>query len=219
MPTDARLVGPVNPDASLSDLPIVARRGLLVAGAALGGVALTSGPAAALQDAEPRDVPAVPGAAGGGLPRLVDVDIDGIAGAGDPAPDGLELIAALDGPLLVGVTVSAEGRVFLNWPRWGDTVEFTVDEVRVADGEGRVYLTAYESGAILFRLEDGTIEELVADPRLLWPDTMSLAPDGYLYVTTNQLHRQPRYHVGVNLRRAPYALFRFPVDATPVRLS
>jgi len=28
------------------------------------------------------------------------------------------------------------------------------------------------------------------DPRVLWPDTMSLAMNGYLYFTANQLHRQ-----------------------------
>ena len=31
---------------------------------------------------------------------------------------------------------------------------------------------------------------------MLWPDTMSLAGDGYLYFTANQLHRQPSYHNG-----------------------
>ena len=34
------------------------------------------------------------------------------------------------------------------------------------------------------------------DLRLIWPDTLSLATDGYLYVTANQLHRQARYNNG-----------------------
>ena len=68
------------------------------------------------------------------------------------------------------------------------------------------------------RLPDGTFETLVHDPRLLWPDTMSVA-DGYLYVTANQLHRQPTMHNGQDLREKPYQLFRFKVDARPVRLS
>ena len=48
---------------------------------------------------------------------------------------------------------------------------------------------------------------------------MSLANDGYLYVTSNQLHRQPTMHSGKNLRQRPYQLFRFKVDAKPVRLE
>jgi sugar lactone lactonase YvrE len=52
----------------------------------------------------------------------------------------------------------------------------------------------------------------------LWPDTLSLATDGYLYVTANQLHRQARFHKGRDLRRRPYTLFRVRIDAQPVLL-
>jgi sugar lactone lactonase YvrE len=85
------------------------------------------------------------------------------------------------------------------------------------DDQGRFYLTDYEHNAVLRRLPDGTFETLVHDPRLLWPDTMSVA-DGYLYVTANQLHRQDRYQQGKDLRRYPYSLFRVPIDAGPVNL-
>ncbi|MGV3774845.1 MAG: hypothetical protein ACO1QB_18250 [Verrucomicrobiales bacterium] len=57
------------------------------------------------------------------------------------------------------------------------------------------------------------------DPRALWPDTMSIAEDGYLYFIANQLHRQPSFHDGKDLRVKPYYLFRFPVDGKPVRLK
>lgn len=56
------------------------------------------------------------------------------------------------------------------------------------------------------------------DPRLLWPDTLSLARDGYLYVTANQLHRQADYQNGEDLRAKPYTLFRIRVEAEPVLL-
>ena len=85
------------------------------------------------------------------------------------------------------------------------------------DDRGRLYLTDYEHDSILRRLPDGTFEVLVHDPRLLWPDTMSVA-DGYLYVTANQLHRQATYQGGEDLRQYPYSLFRVPIDAGPVRL-
>jgi hypothetical protein len=48
---------------------------------------------------------------------------------------------------------------------------------------------------------------------------MSIATDGFLYVTANQLHRQARYHGGKDLRRKPYALFRVRIEAQPVLLK
>jgi sugar lactone lactonase YvrE len=86
------------------------------------------------------------------------------------------------------------------------------------DDAGRIYSTAVEANAVFRRLTDGSWETVVHDPRLLWPDTMSVAADGYLYVTANQLHRQAQYRGGEDQRRRPYALFRTPIDAGPVRL-
>lgn len=87
-----------------------------------------------------------------------------------------------------------------------------------SDDKGRIYATSYEQDGILRRLPDGTFETLVHDPRVLWPDTLSVASDGFLYFTANQLHRQPNYHGGKDLREKPYVLFRVPIDAGPVRL-
>jgi sugar lactone lactonase YvrE len=86
------------------------------------------------------------------------------------------------------------------------------------DDSGALYATAGEQNAILRRRPDGVLETLVHDPRLLWPDTMSVAADGHLYVTANQLHRQAKYRGGSDERRYPYALFRTRIDAGPVRL-
>jgi sugar lactone lactonase YvrE len=86
------------------------------------------------------------------------------------------------------------------------------------DDRGRLYVTDGEHDAIHRRLPDGTWETVVSDPRLLWPDTMSVAADGHLYVTANQLYRQSKYRGGEDQRRKPYVLFRTPIDAGPVRL-
>ncbi len=56
-------------------------------------------------------------------------------------------------------------------------------------------------------------ETLVHDARALWPDTLSLAANGHLYFTANQLHRQARYHDGKDQQEKPYALFRVKADA------
>jgi sugar lactone lactonase YvrE len=87
-----------------------------------------------------------------------------------------------------------------------------------SDASGYIYSTNYEHNAILRRLPEGEWETVVHDPRLLWPDTLSLATDGYLYVTANQLHRQARFHNGQDLRHKPYTLFRININAQPVLL-
>jgi sugar lactone lactonase YvrE len=88
-----------------------------------------------------------------------------------------------------------------------------------SDADGCIYATDYEHNAVLRRMPGGEWQTVVHDPRLLWPDTLSVAADGYLYVTANQLHRQARYHDGKDLRHKPYALFRARIDARPVMLG
>ncbi|MEA2510734.1 MAG: hypothetical protein QOJ59_221 [Thermomicrobiales bacterium] len=87
-----------------------------------------------------------------------------------------------------------------------------------SDAAGNVYATNYEHDAVMRRRPDGRWETVAHDPRLLWPDTLSVATDGYLYVTANQLHRQARFHGGRDRREKPYALFRVRIDAQPVLL-
>jgi sugar lactone lactonase YvrE len=87
-----------------------------------------------------------------------------------------------------------------------------------SDAADRIYATSYEHNAILRRNPDGAWEMVAHDPRLLWPDTMSVAADGHLYVTTNQLHRQTRDQSGRDLRHKPYSLLRIRIDAAPVLL-
>lgn len=41
----------------------------------------------------------------------------------------LELVATFDGAMPTGVTVSQDERIFINFPRWGDEVSYTVGEV------------------------------------------------------------------------------------------
>ena len=42
----------------------------------------------------------------------------------------LEPVAYFNGAMSTGVTVSQKGRIFVNFPKWGDEVSFTVAEVR-----------------------------------------------------------------------------------------
>jgi sugar lactone lactonase YvrE len=84
-----------------------------------------------------------------------------------------------------------------------------------SDEHGNVYAGDYEHDSIRKLQPGGEWQTIVHDPRVLWPDTLSVATDGYLYFTANQLHRQPVFHGGKDLRRPPYALFRVRIDAGP----
>jgi sugar lactone lactonase YvrE len=155
-----------------------------------------------------------------GPPSHLAMGADGIA----ISHDGKRLFyCPLASRRLFSVSVDALANLDLS----DDMVDRTVidhgDKGGAADGmesdaEGRVYVTNYEHNAILRLKTDGTYETLVHDPRVLWPDTLSLAADGYLYFTANQLHRMGRFHHGKDLRQRPYSLFRIRVDARPVLL-
>lgn len=88
-----------------------------------------------------------------------------------------------------------------------------------ADDKGRLYAGDYEHNSIHQRQADGAWTTIASDPRILWPDTLSVGPDGYLYFTANQLHRQAGFHEGKDLRQKPYMLFRVRIDAGPVMLK
>ncbi len=45
-------------------------------------------------------------------------------------------------------------------------------------------------------------------PQLIWPDTYSVSKDGYIYITTSQINKQPDYNNGVNKRNSPYNVFK-----------
>lgn len=84
-----------------------------------------------------------------------------------------------------------------------------------ADANGTVYASDYEHNGIRKRLADGTWQTIAHDPRAIWPDTLSIGPDGYLYFTANQLNRQAGFHGGKDLRTKPYSLFRVKINAAP----
>ncbi|MCD8350988.1 MAG: major royal jelly family protein [Planctomycetaceae bacterium] len=85
----------------------------------------------------------------------------------------------------------------------------------MTDANGIVYAGDYENNGIRAIKPDGTMETVVHDPRALWPDTLSIGPDGNLYFTANQLHRQAGYSGGKDYREKPYSLFRVKIGAGP----
>jgi len=158
---------------------------------------------------------------GGQIKQGASMGSDGIA----ISSDGSRLYyCPLGSRKLYSVSTDALADKSLDEQKVGATVTDEGDRGGASDGlesdvAGYIYSTNYEHNAILRRVPDGKWETVVHDPSLLWPDTLSLATDGYLYVTANQLHRQARFNKeGRDLRRKPYTLFRTKVDAQPVLL-
>jgi sugar lactone lactonase YvrE len=87
----------------------------------------------------------------------------------------------------------------------------------VLDVNNRLYFMDMEQNAIYQRTSDGRIRAIVVDPRLMWPDTMAIGADGYLYVTTSQHDRRPEFHDGEELRQKPYGVYRVFVGSGPVQ--
>ncbi|CAN5377159.1 L-dopachrome tautomerase-related protein [soil metagenome] len=77
---------------------------------------------------------------------------------------------------------------------------------------GNLLLTDYEHNAIRRRetnSDQSKFEIIAQDPRLIWPDTLAVDSEGWVYVIANQLNRQPRFQGGKEMRQPPYVLFKF----------
>jgi sugar lactone lactonase YvrE len=81
-----------------------------------------------------------------------------------------------------------------------------------ADAKGNVYGGDYEHDALRKLAPGGQWTTIAQGPDMSWPDTLSVGPDGYLYVIANQLHRQAGFNGGKDLRVKPYRLLRVKID-------
>lgn len=83
------------------------------------------------------------------------------------------------------------------------------------DAEDRIYLTAGEHDAIMRRNPDGSVEVVVRDPRIVWPDGI-FATASHVYCTLGQWNRLPGFNGGRDLRQPPYLLIRAPLTPAPL---
>lgn len=131
------------------------------------------------------------------------VHVDGIA----LSPDGEDVyFQALTGRALYTVPAAALRDPSLSGPELASRVQ-VVKESGPADGiafgeDGYLYLTAIEDLAIKRLSPEHELEWVVQSPLLQWPDTLASGPDGWMYVTTSQIH------LGEDAAQ-PYKIFRF----------
>ncbi len=77
------------------------------------------------------------------------------------------------------------------------------------DDTGNVYITDLNGKGIGVTYPDGEYELLFSHNKLLWPDSLSTGPGGYIYGVVNQLHRSTLLNSGTNDSKPPYLLIRF----------
>jgi sugar lactone lactonase YvrE len=146
-----------------------------------------------------------------GSPSRVTVGSDGIAIV--PREDRL-YYCPLISRKLYSVSISA----LIDRSKSEDDVAATVKEEGVkgasdgliASADGTLYVTDYERNQVKRRNADGSYTPVIQLPRYEWPDTLSIGPGGWLYVTANQLQRQKNYRVK-DIRKKPYRLVRAQV--------
>ncbi|WP_313375406.1 L-dopachrome tautomerase-related protein [Chishuiella sp.] len=78
----------------------------------------------------------------------------------------------------------------------------------IADKKGNIYLTTSLDYTIKYLSPDGKLHTLIQDSRLIWPDSLGIGTDGYLYFSCAQLPRDPKWNDGENRVELPYRIFK-----------
>lgn len=145
--------------------------------------------------------------------EAVTLTIEGVAWSAPVHSDGIALdtrggyvyYQALTGRTLYRVPTKMLRDESLDPAQLEAAVE-VVGKTGASDGlafrEGYVYLSSLEHNAVRRVAPDGSVEVVVQDERLKWPDSFAVAPDGTFYVTTTQLHLMGR-------NTEPFGLWKF----------
>lgn len=84
----------------------------------------------------------------------------------------------------------------------------TLSDGLTMDNDGNVYLSDMEHDAVVLVKPDGTLQTLLKDERLRWPDGFSFGPDGWLYITCSSLQHVLFRPASSREEHAPYQIFR-----------
>jgi len=85
----------------------------------------------------------------------------------------------------------------------------TMSDGITIDSDGTLYLTDPEHSAIVLLRQDKTLQTLLKDDMLRWPDGFSWGADGWLYVTCSALHQIIGRPPWTFDDHAPYQVYRF----------
>ena len=88
----------------------------------------------------------------------------------------------------------------------------TMSDGITTDNVGNIYLSDLEHSAIVRMKPDASLETLIKDPKLRWPDGFSFGPDNWLYVTSSSLQHVIAKSDSYIAEHRPYQIFRFKTD-------
>lgn len=89
---------------------------------------------------------------------------------------------------------------------------YTTTDGMIFDKKGNLYFGDLEHFRIIRIKPNGNIEQVVQDARLIWPDSYSISPDGYLYVSCSQIQLQPEYNLTEQQPPTPYTIYRININ-------
>jgi sugar lactone lactonase YvrE len=78
----------------------------------------------------------------------------------------------------------------------------------IFDAKSNLYLGDPTTYSMMHVTPDLKPHTWIKDDRLIWPDTYSISKDGYIYITTSQINKQPDYNDGVNKRTSAYMVYK-----------
>lgn len=78
----------------------------------------------------------------------------------------------------------------------------------IFDKKGNLYLGDMVNYRMVILSPDLKGRVWFKSPLLIWPDTYSISNDGYIFITTSQINKQPDYNNGVNKRTSPYCVYK-----------
>lgn len=77
-----------------------------------------------------------------------------------------------------------------------------------ADSKGNVFLTTSLDYSVKYLSPDKKLHTLAQDSRILWPDSLGVGSDGYLYFSCAQLQNEAQWNKGVDKARLPYSIYK-----------
>lgn len=89
-----------------------------------------------------------------------------------------------------------------------DLGTFANTDGMIFDSKGNLYLGDPTTYSMIQITPDLTMHSWIKDERLIWPDTYTISKDGYMYITTSQINKQPDYNDGINKRTTPYRVYK-----------
>lgn len=78
----------------------------------------------------------------------------------------------------------------------------------ISDKRGYIYLTDSPDRAIQYVTTNGKVHMLVQDERIVWPDSMGIGSDGYLYFSCSQMNRLPQFNNGKDMVDYPFRVYK-----------